>query len=271
MSDRCRRLRKRLQSLGGCAVAFSGGLDSSFLLHAAVQALGRKAAAFTLVTEYVPEAELREARRFAEGLGARHVVLEVPFPEAIRRNPRDRCYLCKRELFSRIREESRRLGIEHVVDGTNRDDLGEDRPGLRALRELGIGSPLAETGFGKAEIRRQAKRLGLGVWDKPACACLLTRLPFDVPVTREALARVEKAEAVLRDRGFRSVRVRSHGELARIEVAREERSKLFDEGLMDGLGAALEALGFVYVTFDLRGYRTGSMTEETGREGAAGR
>jgi len=264
MSGRYGRLLERLESLGSCAVAFSGGLDSSFLLHAAAEALGRRVTAFTAVTEYVPEAEVRQARRFAEELGARHVVLEIPFPEAIRLNPRDRCYLCKRELFGRILEESRKRRIAHVVDGTNTDDLGEDRPGLRALRELGIGSPLAETGFTKTEIRRHAKRLGLAIWNRPACACLLTRLPFDVPVSRDALGRVDRAETALRRRGFRSVRVRSHGGLARIEVAREERGRFFDEKLLDGVDAELKALGFVYVTFDLRGYRTGSMTEESG-------
>lgn len=255
------RLLDILAAMESCAVAFSGGLDSTFLLAAAAVAVGERVLAVTAVSDYMPEAEIAEARELARGLGARHLLFEIPFPDALRLNPRNRCYLCKREIFRRIQEESRGQGIDHVVEGTNIDDLGEDRPGLRALKELGIRSPLVEAGFAKEEIRRRSKRLGLPTWDKPAYACLMTRLPFDAPVTREALARVEKAESFLRERGFRALRVRSHGGLARIEVAREERSRLFDEDLLDSVAAELKALGFLYVTFDLQGYRTGSMTE----------
>jgi uncharacterized protein len=252
-------LNKRLQALERCLVAFSGGLDSTFLLAAAVEALGENAVAVTAVSDYMPKDEIEEAKRLAEGMGAKHRLIVIPFPELIRHNPRNRCYLCKREIFSRILEEGRRLGIHNVIEGTNADDLQEDRPGLQALRELHILSPLLEAGFTKKDIRYHSRRMDLPTWDKPAYACLMTRLPFDEPVTREGLDRVQKAERCLKARGIRSVRVRSHGQIARIEVSREERSRFFDEGLMDEISRGLRSLGFLYVTLDLEGYKTGSM------------
>ena len=264
MDDKYRRLLTRLQDSGSCMVAFSGGVDSTFLTAASVEALGKKAVAVTAVSDYMPRSEIDEAKELAEQIGIEHRLIVIPFPELLRHNPRNRCYLCKKEIFSRILRESRRLGILHVVEGTNADDLSDDMPGRRALRELGVKSPLLESGFTKADIRRHSQRLGLPTWDKPAYACLMTRLPFGAEVTRRKLERVEEAEIYLRGRGIRALRVRSHGDLARIEVARDERSKLFDETLLDEVSRELRKLGFLYVTFDLGGYKTGSMAAEKG-------
>jgi uncharacterized protein len=234
MDEKYRKLLCCLRDLGSCTVAFSGGLDSTFLTAAAVKALGKKAVAVTAVSDYMPKDEIDEARELAEQIGVEHRLIVIPFPELLRHNPRNRCYLCKKEIFSRILRESGEMGIPHVVEGTNADDLQDDRPGLRALRELGVRSPLLESGFTKDDIRRHSKRLDLPTWDKPAYACL----------------------------GIRALRVRSHGELARIEVAREERSRLFDEKLLDEVSQKLRALGFLYVTFDMDGYKTGSMAAD---------
>jgi uncharacterized protein len=262
MDEKYRGLLSCLQDLGSCTVAFSGGLDSTFLTAAAVEALGKKAVALTAVSDYMPKDEIDEARELAEQIGIEHRLIVIPFPELLRHNPRNRCYLCKKEIFSRILRESREMGIPHAVEGTNADDLQDDRPGLKALRELGVRSPLLESGFTKDDIRRHSKRLGLPTWDKPAYACLMTRLPFDEEVSRRKLERVEEAERYLRGLGIRALRVRSHGELARIEVAREERSRLFDEKLLDEVSQKLRALGFLYVTFDMDGYKTGSMAAD---------
>lgn len=252
------QLQALLEGMGAVAVACSGGLDSSLLLAAARMALGERVLALTVVTPYMAAGEIAEAQKLAEMLGARHRVLEMPMPAAIAHNPPDRCYLCKRELFTELKAVATAEGFAWLADGSNRDDLQDYRPGLRALRELGIRSPLLEVGLGKAEIRRYAQALNLPVWNKPASACLLTRLPHDTEVRPEALRRVEAGERALRTLGFRTVRVRCHGDLARIEVERAEQSRFLDTAVAEHVAAALTACGFRYVTLDLQGYRMGS-------------
>jgi len=203
--------------------------------------------------------ELQEAAGIARGLGVAHLRLDVAMPEAIRRNPPDRCYRCKRHLMGLILAEARTRGFPRVLDGTNAEDAPEDRPGMRALRELGIVSPLRELGWTKADIRSVARARGLVVWDKPPYACLLTRLPHGRAVTAKGLRRIEAAERHLAGLGFRAVRVRSHGDLARLEAAPADLERLLDANLRRGVHRTLQGLGFRYVSLDLEGYRSGSM------------
>lgn len=252
------RLLEVLRGMESIAVACSGGLDSSLLLAAAHQALGERVLALTVQTPYMTSHEINEARALAARLGVRHQVLEWPISEEISHNPPDRCYRCKRTLFARLQTITAAEDYAWLADGTNRDDLDDYRPGMRALRELGIRSPLLETGLGKAEIRRYAQALNLAVWNKPAGACLLTRLPHGTEARPELLRRVEAAEQALLDLGFSAVRVRCHDDLARIEVHRAEQARLLEEKISTQVVAALTACGFQHITLDLQGYRMGS-------------
>ena len=257
------RLLELLGGLGSVAVACSGGLDSSLLLAAAQMALGDRVLALTVVTPYMAVEELADAKALAAQLGVQHRVLELPMPAEIAHNPPDRCYLCKRALFAELKSVASREGFAWLADGSNRDDLADYRPGMRALRELAVRSPLLEAGLGKAEIRRYARALSLPVWDKPASACLLTRLPHGTEIRLEQLRRVETAENALRTLGFSTVRVRCHDDLARIEVDRAEQVRLLDESIGGAVVAALTGCGFRYVTLDLQGYRMSSFNIST--------
>lgn len=258
-----RDLLELLRGMDSVAVACSGGLDSSLLLAAARAALGERALALTVATPYMAFWEIAEARELAELLGVRHRVLELPLAADIAHNPPDRCYRCKLKLFSELKAVAATEGCAWLADGSNRDDLNDYRPGMRALRELEIRSPLLEAGLGKTEIRRYAWALKLPVWNKPAYACLLTRLPHDAEVRPELLRRVEAAERALLALGFGTVRVRCHDDLARIEVDRSERARLLDEAVGARVVATLRECGFRYVTLDLQGYRRGSFNVVT--------
>jgi len=235
-------------------------VDSSFLCKAAREALGDRSLAVTVVSPMLPRSEIDCAKEVAAAVGSRHVLIEDPdIEEHVAANPADRCYHCKKIEFSLIAKAARENGAEYVIDGSNLDDLSDYRPGLRALEELGVRSPLREAGLTKADIREHSRRLGLPTWDKPAFACLASRIPYGERITAEKLRAVERAEDFLRSLGFRQFRVRSHGEIARIEVAPDERPKTFDTLLMDKVSMHLKSLGYLYVCLELEGYRTGSL------------
>lgn len=262
------RLREILSGYGSVAVAFSGGTDSAFLLQAAHEALGERAVAVTAVSALLPARERGEADAFCRERGIRRIIfdpreMEIPGFSA---NPEDRCYICKKALFSRIFEIARENGLAVVAEGSNTDDEGDYRPGLAALAELGAKSPLREAGFSKAEIRALSKEMGLPTWDKPSAACLASRIPYGEEITEEKLVRIDRAEQLLFDLGFREVRVRVHGDdLARIEVFPAETERLWEEETRRQVYDGLRALGFIYVSADLFGYRTGSLNERRNR------
>ncbi|MCD8324378.1 MAG: ATP-dependent sacrificial sulfur transferase LarE [Clostridiales bacterium] len=256
-------LKAYIKDLGSAAVAFSGGVDSTFLLKAAHDVLGDRALAVTASSCSFPERELNESNAFCEREGIRHIVcaseeLEI---EGFSTNPKNRCYLCKRELFGKIGQIAKENQIEHILEGSNLDDDGDYRPGLLAVAELGIISPLRVCGFTKEDIRTLSRFLGLDTWDKQSFACLSSRFVYGETITRKKLGMVDRAEQLLLDLGFHQVRVRIHGMIARIEVEPEEFEKLLAEDVRGEICRKLRAFGFTYVTMDLMGYRTGSMNE----------
>lgn len=260
------RLKSLLTHLSSVAVAFSSGVDSTFLLDVAHEVLGARAVAFTAASPFVPQRDVDEAAAFCRGRGIEHVV--VPFDTlaipGVAENPKDRCYLCKHALFSKMAELAQARGLAAVVDGSNLDDDGDYRPGRRALGELGIVSPLHEAGMTKADIRALSKERGLRTWDKPSFACLASRFAYGERLTEDGLGRVNRAEEFLMAKGFRQLRVRVHedGTLARIELLPEDIGRFFAvEGLCEETEAKLRELGFRYVAIDLRGFRSGSMNE----------
>jgi len=255
-----RALERAVADLGSVLVAYSGGIDSALVLRVATGVLGPDAAlGVTAVGPALPRREREDAARIAAEMGARHRFVdsrEIDDP-GYRRNGPDRCFHCKSELY-RITELVRRIeGLAHVANGTNRDDLGDHRPGLDAARAAGVRSPLVDAGLDKGAVRRVARELGLRVWDKPAAACLSSRIPYGTPVTPARLAQVERVEDALRGLGLRQVRVRHHGDVARIEVAQGELDEAF--AAREAIVRAGRAAGFHHVTLDLAGYRTGSL------------
>ena len=263
MDKRLERLQKILQDMGSVLVAFSGGVDSSFLLHVAHEVLGDRALAITFVSPFLSRNEKERATLFCKEKGIKHVILEVdPLEvEQIRANPPDRCYYCKRELYARALDEARKIGAVHLVDGTQLSDDSDHRPGRRALKELKIRSPLAEAGLDKNQVRQFSREFGLASWNLPPMACLASRVPYGTALDSESLARIEAAEEFLFEEGFFLVRVRDHHRTARIELAFEEIDRLSDQNLRDRLVRHFKSLGYVAVTLDLEGYRTGRLNE----------
>lgn len=244
-------------------VAFSGGVDSSFLLKVAHEVLSENVLAVTAKSSTYPEREFNEALKFAADYGIPHrvIISEELEVEGFSQNPLNRCYLCKRELFNKIRHIAINEDYKFIAEGSNKDDLGDYRPGLQAISELGITSPLREADLSKDDIRLLSKELGLKTWDKPSFACLSSRFPYGERITAEKLQMVDKAEQFLIDLGFRQTRVRHHGSVARIEVEEMDFERFLDKKIRSVVYTRLKELGYVHVALDLKGYRTGSMNE----------
>lgn len=261
LQNKLSRLEKYIADLGSLAVGFSGGVDSTFLLKVAYDTLGDKALAVTSVDASIPERELDEAKRFCNDNGIAHVICRVdPLKEeGYRKNTADRCYYCKRMIFSEIKRIAAGHGIEYVAEGSNIDDLGDYRPGLRAVEELSVVSPLREAWLSKSDIRAISKAMGLPTWSKPAYACLASRFVYGEEITEEKLKMIDLAEQFLIEHGFYEERVRMHGTIARIEVPGSDIPRLASDEIRTQVYERFRQIGFSFVTLDMQGYRRGSM------------
>jgi uncharacterized protein len=265
--EKLSELKRIFRELESVVVAYSGGVDSTLALRVAHEILGEGAMAVTAVSASLPQCERAEAKQIAEQIGARHLLIESHETEDDRylANAPNRCYFCKTEVYDLLLDLARKEGFRYVVDGTNADDPYDHRPGRQAAREHGVRSPLQEAGLTKADIRRLARGYGLPNWDKPAAACLSSRIPYGNLISLEALSQVEQAELALRKMGFRQLRVRHHDQVARIEVEEEDFQRVLAQ--REEILATLKGLGFTYVTLDLAGFRSGSMNEATKSNG----
>jgi uncharacterized protein len=264
LQSKYEQLRSILRDLESVAIGFSGGIDSTLLIRVATEVLGDKALAVIGRSETYPTREFEEAIQMAGSFGSRFRVVNTEETDNLkfRENPPDRCYFCKTELFGKLKSIADEEGIQWIADGTITDDLGDFRPGMKAKGEHSVRSPLLEAGFSKADVRALAFELNIPTWDKPSFACLSSRFPYGQGITKENLTKVDAAETFMRDLGFRFFRVRHHDDrTARLEIGLQEIQRLFDAALRDKIVAKMKELGFVYVTLDLQGFRSGSMNE----------
>ena len=259
-------MREQVRALGSALVAFSGGVDSTFVLKIAVEELGERAVALTSISESVAPEERAEAAALAKQLGARHVLVdsnELNDPEYAK-NPTNRCYFCKSELYRICTQQKEALGLSAILDGFNADDFKDHRPGHRAAAEQGVRSPLALAGLTKDEIRAWSHRLGLPTWDKPQMACLASRIPYGSAVTAQKLTQIGRAESELRKLGFKIFRVRHHGDIARLELGPEEHAQIASPALREQVNRAIRGCGYAFVALDLEPFRSGRMNEAAG-------
>jgi uncharacterized protein len=262
-SAKLAKLQKILKSMNRVLIAFSGGVDSTLLVKTAADVLGKNVLAVIASSETYPAQEIRQAKKIAERLGVLHKTIhthEIKNPDFVK-NPPLRCYHCKQELFSRLKSLAAKAGIPYVLDGQNADDVGDFRPGSKAGQELGVRSPLKEAGLTKAEIRRISRSFGLPTWNKPSLACLASRFPYYTKITIDDLKKVGKAENLLEDMGFGQLRVRHHGQIARIEIPLQDFPKILKPRLRRQIVDAFKKIGYPYVALDLAGYRSGSLNE----------
>jgi uncharacterized protein len=263
LEAKLQRLRRSFRGMPTAIVAFSGGVDSSFVLRVAHDTMGERVLALTTTSPTMPDDDRINAIAIAQALGVRHLMIESNELEiaGYARNPVNRCYLCKHNLFAICEAKAKELGIETVLDGLNLDDLRDYRPGIRAAAEMRVRHPLVEAELTKAEIRALSRSLGLPTWDRPASPCLSSRFPYGTEITLEGLRKVERSEQVLHSLGFNVVRVRYHGEVARIELEPSEIGRMLDDTIRDAVDRQLREIGFRFVALDLKGFRSGSLNE----------